>query len=1454
MVATAMAGGQSVGIEITTCDGQDAQACETQGQALQPQDDGSGASTGGGSGGDGGSQPAGSDAEVHDIDLDSDSEHSTDSQGDESVTLDLDPGDEEPVDTEDEADHPEQDEPGAGADEHDQPPGTSVTPPEPVPAPVATTGGQFGLGEAFDFVSTDQALSSFAIPPFLLPIYVSAGRAYGVPWNVLASINQIETDYGRVGACAVSSAGATGWMQFMPATWRTYGVDASGDGVADPCNPVDAIYAAARYLNASGAATDLRGAIFAYNHADWYVDRVLQTAGVYGSLPSGLITETGSLAFGHFPVRGAVRYGDDLHDAEGGSGPPTGLWIYPRSGARAVATQDVTVSRILLGPGLARGLRQGRTAVVESLDRHRARGAAEDVPDPVARALDSATRAIDRVTALLAGEPLARAGGPETEASGEGAPSAERPADHGASNGDGLPPGFEAVSTPGIGVEVKDAAGNRYRYSGLHDLHDGLRPGTELRAEEALGSLRYDGGEPEGAPMLFETIGAGGAAIPPRPLVDGYRLQEAADYYSAVEPFNGNPFVPTESFATEVGSIEGTQDELARRVLAEPGIDIYECGREDIAKGIVDRRVLGALLYLRKAGLTLTVTSLRCGHGYYTAGGSISAHSYGAAVDIAAFNGQPVLGNQGPGSLTEQAIKLLMGLEGEARPAQLISLMSLGGPSFPLADHADHLHVGYTFEPSLGLGHTGDVAGSVLFGGAPATSLESHDDGEADPAHERALSERFGAIENPRVIGDSGAGVAVEGELRGDVSAADRLARRELPLQVIETATGATPVAVDVPADPRGDEAYALAIVDGSARAARGWAARQVVLLAHRDGSWSTVGPPLDSRGQVANPPLEALATAQGGRGYAVGKDGAVALLRGAQPPLVLTPKTKADLGAIDADSDGDAGVATGPAGAVLRLDGEHQDVVGVSQGSSLRDVSVLPDGSAIAAGSGAAGEPVLYEDSGGDWQPVPLDLGLAPGTAVRLTGVVTRAGETWVAGAVADEATIGSPAELPFAARRIDGEWITYCSVDPALAAVEELGQPSAQPCNGTLVADGDERGAASAVAITGDGAIIATGDSLQVVESGDDGFESVPVEMGSVESLALAPNGEGWLVGGAGRIARVQPGGPSGTDGPALLPLPGNGQPAAVAVAPGCGRALALSGGDAAVRTEEGWEQAPALGLGARDAAWQTPSVAWAIDETGALLALGDEGWNIVLDGWADSELREQLSEFTAAGPAAAPGPAAAGLQAIAFRSPVEGYAVGGDGLIQRYDSGDWSTEISPTSATLRDVAAGPGGVIAVGEQGAVLEYGDGEWSAPVEATELVGRADLTAADAMADGTMLAVGGGTVIARGADGAWRPADLPPLGQPVERLVGYRGGNGALGVVALVSGGGSRHLIAGSSAGWRPLDPPGGMAVDDFGFVAETLSVLVLGEWQGRHALGLSLIPEASGEERDGTE
>ena len=115
--------------------------------------------------------------------------------------------------------------------------------------------------------------------PELEKLWRRAGAAYGIPWQVLAAINKIESNFGR--NMGPSSAGAVGWMQFMPETWLRWGTDGDGDGIANPWDPEDGVYSAARYLAAAGGAADLRRAVFAYNHANWYVDDVLELAAVF---------------------------------------------------------------------------------------------------------------------------------------------------------------------------------------------------------------------------------------------------------------------------------------------------------------------------------------------------------------------------------------------------------------------------------------------------------------------------------------------------------------------------------------------------------------------------------------------------------------------------------------------------------------------------------------------------------------------------------------------------------------------------------------------------------------------------------------------------------------------------------------------------------------------------------------------------------------------------------------------------------------------------------------------------------------------------------------------------------------------------------------------------------------------------------------------------------------------
>ena len=146
---------------------------------------------------------------------------------------------------------------------------------------------------------------------------------------------------------------------------------------------------------------------------------------------------------------------------------------------------------------------------------------------------------------------------------------------------------------------------------------------------------------------------------------------------------------------TLVRGLVASKAELQNRVLSDRRVSIYAGGRSDIAAGRVDVRVLALIRYLAEAHGQITVSCLISGHGLYARPGVVSAHIYGEAVDISALGGVSIYGNQQPGGLTEKAVRNVLLLPAELRPRQVISLLGLGGPSFALANHYDHIHVGY---------------------------------------------------------------------------------------------------------------------------------------------------------------------------------------------------------------------------------------------------------------------------------------------------------------------------------------------------------------------------------------------------------------------------------------------------------------------------------------------------------------------------------------------------------------------------------------------------------------------------------------------------------------------------------------------------------------------------------------------------------------------------------------
>ncbi len=275
------------------------------------------------------------------------------------------------------------------------PPGT---PNGVAPAPQAA-GGEAGA-QAMLLAGTAvsaQALDFYRIPLFLLPVYKAAAFQYDIPWQVLAAINEVETNYGT--DQSVSTAGAVGWMQFMPATWLRYGVDTTNAGYADPYNPADAIFAAARYLHAAGASHNLDAAILAYNHSQEYVESVLLRARLIASFPRSVIGTLTGLVDGRpptldarlspgasggspgIPLTGAAA-GSALDGAEGSS--PSGTPSNATAGAVPASTPPAPATAATAGVGSALG---SKPAPPPRVSAARARAAA-DAPAKASRLVD----------------------------------------------------------------------------------------------------------------------------------------------------------------------------------------------------------------------------------------------------------------------------------------------------------------------------------------------------------------------------------------------------------------------------------------------------------------------------------------------------------------------------------------------------------------------------------------------------------------------------------------------------------------------------------------------------------------------------------------------------------------------------------------------------------------------------------------------------------------------------------------------------------------------------------------------------------------------------------------------------------------------------------------------------------------------------------------------------------
>ncbi len=625
-------------------------------------------------------------------------------------------------------------------------------------------------------------IESFNVPPFLLPIYQAAGTAYGISWEVLAAINEVETDYGR--DLNVSSAGAQGWMQFLPSSWAQYGVDANGDGYEDPYNPADAIFAAARYLAAAGGAGHIRAAIYSYNHSEAYVESVMLRAQLLGGTPPELLSAITGLTESRFPVHAVAHFADGFQTVSesgaGGSNPSglpktlPGTTIYTEAGAPVIAVQDGEITAIGDVPDLGHyvSLRDayGNTYTYAQL------GSVATLY-PVLEPRENTS-----VSARIA-RPGAGVGPPPSTPASAGvqphSPLSEGAVDSGLAMGaaSGLeePPAPAAPTPPPtLPVRTSEATPRTFRAGPdevyLHTLHPGVQvlagtvlghvgtagegegndttAGVGASADTPAGSaaatatpFAAGGSEPH---MLFQIrpAGTGAPLIDPKPILDGWvRLEDTSIFRAR----GVNPFLATSPTVGQV--LLESKSQLQEQVLRDPGVRLAACERGAVRADQIDRRVLATLEFLSVSGLRPTVSAASCARAAGPVGAGNAVGSTAAdTLDISAIDGTPVEGHEGPGSIVDIAVHRLLRLQGTMKPQQIVSGLSYPGTdnTVTLPGHRGAIQVSFEAPAGgpLGLGAHASKASIARASGSPLT-----------PNQWLQLISRLGEIPDPTVAG-----------------------------------------------------------------------------------------------------------------------------------------------------------------------------------------------------------------------------------------------------------------------------------------------------------------------------------------------------------------------------------------------------------------------------------------------------------------------------------------------------------------------------------------------------------------------------------------------------------------------------------------------------------------------------------------------------------------------------
>jgi soluble lytic murein transglycosylase-like protein len=689
-----------------------------------------------------------------------------------------------------------------------------ATGPNNVAASPQTVAAEAGLLAAMlaSSEASAQALAFYRIPLFLLPIYKAAAVQYGVPWQILAAINEIETDYGS--DLSVSSAGAVGWMQFMPSTWLQYGVDALNAGYADPYNPVDAVFAAARYLRAAGAATDLRAAILSYNHSEEYVESVLLRAKLISSYPKDVIATLTGLIDGRLPVTGHKLSWDPVptpsttsssatagasavpsaptattaapSDASPAAVPGSKPAVSPVAAAAAAtakkngsASNPLQLVELLSAPNASVvAVQDGRVVQIGDSRKLGKYLVLRDVYGDVFTYADLGSIA---PTYVLPKTDDAHASSPVVQDASTPGPTPAQAASAGTQSPQTItvkPPAPKAnaasagqVSIQSEEQEATPAGMERPRLYAHPGNPDARAAVTAARARKARASKAGRALALRAGAVVSTGTVLGRVSVPPgahdghlrfaiRPAGDphtvnpGPVLANWAQLQKALHP-SGAKANDALLGATASDVFLLSKPQLERAVLSDPGITMDACSRHEVAAGAVDGRVLAVLAFLSRSGLEPTVSGLRCSDRRDAPAGSAFASYTSDELDISAINGTAIAGHQGAETITELTIRTLLSLPAKFVPHAISSLMRFPDASNTHATAADWNRIHLEFRPPA-------PATPAIDPAAAATAAHSAGSGHTAPApvvstsamsaaQWEQLMERVAALPTPNV-------------------------------------------------------------------------------------------------------------------------------------------------------------------------------------------------------------------------------------------------------------------------------------------------------------------------------------------------------------------------------------------------------------------------------------------------------------------------------------------------------------------------------------------------------------------------------------------------------------------------------------------------------------------------------------------------------------------------------